>query len=663
VKSRFIGITYIETMNSHKNLSMLLRCFLLLFISVFAADLEGAARFQNRLMAKQELSNPETRRLLMELKELSDTMERADFVNLVKSRFQRRGLLYDFNAICSTIDTFCDDVVDQAIEEAAGYVCNGEHSCHLFEEFGLHIQNLAELTVDHLSQIDLEKLERLIQDAWDFFSCVPANCFLDFTIVGCMPGNDVCRIVYGQGCLAMTESMGLGVDHEFNEATKHSEGAVAFKAGAQASINSQALLILDLANGANFRVELSMPTIEIHAKTEIEFTSTGDVSGEKRVTLAPRNEFFTQTFMAGAIPVMLKIAVQPVAILSASGNVDAEGRVTYSAHGEVKFEVGDCSSDEWCPLYMEVPLDFSEIKDNFDATIRPTVEVDHGFLWGLAGTVDLNLEARVGVEISISVQNMIEFNLFPHVKTTLEVNGNIEMGSDADALAGASGSLCFGADFEAYLDYAETGNGRRALGTQVDVLDTIAGLCQGAFDAMNCDAINALSELTNVCGLATGIFEALGVETTITMPDLGSFSMNIAGACETFEATVTSGGSSGNAPQPSLPSPNTQFRALDGCSSRNGMRRGQRPRWATLNQRFEVQCCSQNGQRCTRYHRGRVCISGNNNPHKMTWYQARNACASIGMRLCRNQQELNRCCRSGCAHDLDLVWTGIRRRN
>lgn len=646
-------------MNSHKNLSMLLRCFLLLVISVFAADLEGAARFQNRLIAKQELSNPETRRFLMELKKLSDTMEREDFVNLVKSRFlnERRGLIIDVPLLCE-ITGVCDDIV----EGTAAFVCNGDHSCAAYEELGLHIHSLAELTVDHLSQITLENLESLIQDVWDFLSCSPLDCFLDFSIDGCMPDSNACRIVYGHSCLAISESIGRSVTHEFNAATKHSEGAVAFTAGAQASINSQALLILDLANGANFRVELSMPTIEIHAKAEIEFSSSGGFdSGEKRVTLAERNEFFTQTFMAGAIPVMLKIAVQPVAILSASGNVDASGHVTYSVDGEVGFEVGDCS-DTSCPLYMEVPLDFSEIKNNFNADIRPTVEVDHGFDWSFAGTADLNLEARVGVEISISVQNMIEFNLFPSVKTTFEVNGNIEMGKDADALAGASGSLCFGADFEAYLDYAETGNGRRALGTQVDVLDTIEGLCDSAFDAMGCDFVDTLSEIANVCGLAREVLNALGIETTITLPDLGSFPINIQGVCETFEATVTSGGSSGNAPQPSLPSPNTQFRALDGCSSRNGMRRGQRPRWATLNQRFEVQCCSQNGQRCTRYHRGRVCISGNNNMHKMTWYQARNACASIGMRLCRNQQELNRCCRSGCAHDVDLVWTGIRRR-
>lgn len=270
---------------------------------------------------------------------------------------------------------------------------------------------------------------------------------------------------------------------------------------------------------------------------------------------------------------------------------------------------------------------------------------------------------------------MIEFNLFPSVKTTFQVNGNIANGRDADALAGASGSLCFGADFEAYLDYAETKNGRRALGTQVNVLDTIHGLCDGVFDALDCPIIDTLGELTNVCGLARGLLKGIGFPEYITMPDLPKIPTELKGSvCETFQATITSSGgssgdssggssgdSSGNGPEPSLPSPSTQFRALDGCSSNGGLRRGQRPRWATLNQRFEVQCCAHNGQRCTRYHQNNQCISGNNNSYKMTWFEAKNACASIGMRLCRNQSELNRCCRSGCAHDADLVWTGIRR--
>jgi len=581
----------------------------------------------------------------------------ARFVN------ERRDLI--------SLDIFCGltNSCDEAKEVAEEFFCEG-HSCEAFENLGLQINNLAELTFDELSQISLEDLESLIESVWEYLSCSPAQCFLDFSIDGCMPDSNNCRIVYGDSCLAIDQSIGREVSTEFSAASKHSEGTVAFKAGAEASINSQALLILDLASGANFRVELSMPTITIDAKAEIEFSSSGAFdSGEKRVVLAARNEFFTQTFMAGAVPVMLKIAVQPVAILSAKGNVDASGHVTYSVSGEVEFEVGGCSNSP-CPLYMEVPLDFNDIKNNFDADIRPTLAIDHGFDWNFAGTAELNLEARVGVEISISVQNMIEFNLFPSVKTTFEVNGNIEMGKDADALAGASGSLCFGANFEAYLDYAETGNGRRALGTEVNVLDTIEGLCDGVFDAMNCGLVDDLGELTNVCGLAREILSAIGIPSTITMPDLPSFPTNLDDVCETFEATVTSaggssgsgsaGGSSGSGSQPSLPAPNTQYRALDGCS-RNGMRRNQRPRWASLNERFEVQCCSQNGQRCTRYHRRNQCISGNNNGYKMTWHQARNACASIGKRLCRNQQELNRCCRGGCSHDHDLVWTNIPR--
>lgn len=644
---------------------MFLRCVLFLFISVFAADLERAAKFQNRLTQRELMSDPETRRGLEELQKLAESMEREDFVKFITARFatQRRNLFLG-EVLCG-ITGACDDIQEKAKE----FVCNGDHSCEAFETLGLAIHSLAELTLEHLREIDLQDLLDLIEEVWNYLQCKVAYCLTDFDIHGCMLGDNRCEITYGDSCLAVDHSVGAAVTSDLNGATKHSEGSVAFYAGAEASMQTQGLLILDLANGANFRVQLTMPEIDINAKAKIEFTASGDFdSGEKRVELAQKNEFFAKVFMAGAVPVMLKMAIQPVAILSAKGNVNAAGHVTYSVNGNIGFDVGGCS-DTPCPVYIEVPLDFSGVVNNFKEEITPTITVDHGFDWDFSGTADLNLEARVGVELSISVQNIIEFNLFPSVKTTFQVNGNIEKGKDADALAGASGSLCFAADFEAYLDYAETKNGRRALGTRVNILDTIDGLCEGVFDALECPILDDLGELTNVCGLARGLLKELGFPEYIEMPDLPKIPTELKGSvCETFEATITSsdgssgGSSSGNGPQPSLPSPSTQFRALDGCSRGGGLRRGQRPRWARMNQRFEVQCCAHNGRRCTRYHRRNQCISGRNDAYKMNWHQAKNACASIGMRLCRSQSELNRCCRSGCAHDADLVWTGIRRR-
>lgn len=108
-----------------------------------------------------------------------------------------------------------------------------------------------------------------------------------------------------------------------------------------------------------------------------------------------------------------------------------------------------------------------------------------------------------------------------------------------------------------------------------------------------------------------------------------------------------------------------EYRAVDGCSRSGGgsagVRGGQQIGfYASTMSIAELTCCSMDGQTCSRK-RSDTCRSGHNDNVKVTWEQARDHCAADGMRLCATQEEVDRCCGSGCWYDSDLVWTSISR--
>eukprot|EP00662_Eupelagonemidae_sp_cell21_P058269 gene58269-biopygen94438 len=103
--------------------------------------------------------------------------------------------------------------------------------------------------------------------------------------------------------------------------------------------------------------------------------------------------------------------------------------------------------------------------------------------------------------------------------------------------------------------------------------------------------------------------------------------------------------------------PSVSFWLEDGCIC-NGAIPG---RWAAADESAaEVQCCSVSGI-CTRKDSGDLCLSGDGDVAKATYYDAVASCSHEGMRLC-SKQELQTtgaagCCGTGCQYDNALVWT------
>ena len=75
----------------------------------------------------------------------------------------------------------------------------------------------------------------------------------------------------------------------------------------------------------------------------------------------------------------------------------------------------------------------------------------------------------------------------------------------------------------------------------------------------------------------------------------------------------------------------------------------------------EVSCCSLDASTCTRKrHEDSQCFTGDNDAVKVSWIEAKSMCETQGMRLCNSQEEINKCCSSGCGYDNQLVWSGAR---
>ena len=108
----------------------------------------------------------------------------------------------------------------------------------------------------------------------------------------------------------------------------------------------------------------------------------------------------------------------------------------------------------------------------------------------------------------------------------------------------------------------------------------------------------------------------------------------------------------------------TRYYAFDGCSSNNpNIFMDDPPGYLTKESKAEIVCCSFDGNSCSRKDTNGVCRSGHGDDYKVTWEEASQHCEDAGMRLCNTQQELDRCCTTGCQIDNQIVWSGKMEGN
>ena len=50
------------------------------------------------------------------------------------------------------------------------------------------------------------------------------------------------------------------------------------------------------------------------------------------------------------------------------------------------------------------------------------------------------------------------------------------------------------------------------------------------------------------------------------------------------------------------------------------------------------------------------CLSGDFQDTKFTGFESKSLCEKNGYRLCQNQEEVDRCCNTGCNYDYAVTW-------
>jgi len=410
---------------------------------------------------------------------------------------------------------------------AQGQGSNGvNHLRKAGHELGKAGADVGEIFAD----VSIGDIKQWIEDAYQFFHCSPRqNCF---TVSGCTPGNNQCVVEFSGPCLGIQRSFSMQNSYIL---AQNDNAALTVSAKAQAEVTTEAAVILYLDNRAKIRVQLTPPVVTVDAQAKFELTATNEfLNLEKRIPLQRPYQVVRRVFMAGPVPVLVVVTAQPVAILTATGEAKVTGTVTYNARGTVTFQN---------MLWAEVNLQSMQANQNFDSLLKPDMDTDFEDHWTFEATGELGIElaATIGVEISISVYETAEFNLFPAVKGALKTSGTIssttvaELKANSQSASGvinaqASAQFCLNGEVTGYFDWKQQASGRRQL-PEVDFAATITATCDEAANEM-CPVAGFVNDIVPICSAVGKIITSIGFP-TLVLPNINvlSLTVNVPGTC------------------------------------------------------------------------------------------------------------------------------------
>jgi len=386
------------------------------------------------------------------------------------------------------------------------------------------------------------------------------SCLLDITAQGCLPGASECIITYGENCLKMTKDEPLfGItaseQREMSNENDYIEysAAVEISGGAHVAIETSAAVAVYFQSEPKIRIMITPPEIEIAAEVEFKMEASLEANvEEKRVNLSPPKIVYRRVFMAGYIPVIIVMRAQPVAFVSAHGSVSAEGNILLSATGTLGFDED---------IFMELNLtDFSAGHNFVDLTVN--LDIEDKWEFNFEANADLELVGKIGVELSFTLYDVIEFNFLPQFVTKFNAEGQVTMsgsgnhqGGDFELAAEATATLCLGGDVSGYFDWVDHSSGsrrgirrgtphyapgqrppsagrrrllkqlelqRRELGS-VDFGEIVLSSCDAVIELFQCPA--AEFGIRGLCGLAIEGLKFFDFPFDIDMPDMPDLSL------------------------------------------------------------------------------------------------------------------------------------------
>lgn len=445
----------------------------------------------------------------------------------------------------------------QAAVWTAGEV---EKAANDFEQISTQLVNEG---ISAIEDIPIEEVVQMVDALIEQATCSNVDsCILDIKVEGCMPNDNKCVITYGEHCLDFSYAQEASMEAEFSASGSRDGGVATFdwdaglsmKGGAKASIGTNAVVELHLNNDPKIRVMIQPPQIEINAKVEISATGSINADIEKaRINLGPRHMIMTRVFMAGFLPVKVAVHAQPVAYITAHGSASASGSITYEASGTIGF------NEE---IAIELKLKNFEADNNFHKIGTPSVsDITEGWEFNFNAEMDIDIEAQIGVELSFSLYDVVEMNLYPSVVAKVQADGQLSASAsgnynsvNAASLSGsARAEVCLRGEITGYFDWVQNGNRRRPrsgrssrgrrmleeshrreLGT-IDFINTIRGTCNAVINAVDCPV--AQVSLETICSLTTSGLQAINFPSSIRVPeisDLEIFNIPTVDTCATM---------------------------------------------------------------------------------------------------------------------------------
>jgi len=422
------------------------------------------------------------------------------------------------------------DYVEEGAEVVGDVVVEGWEEVGEISDAALDaIAKVANDGLDAIKDLPLDDIVAVLKTAWEGLECGPKDCMTDFTVSGCMPSNEGCEITYGKDCLKYSGTIGtyqeISGSVSRKEDTKGYDGYIEGEAGvtmygtATATVDTSAEIKLKLDGEPRIGVVFRPPSIDLTAEVGFDFEAGVEIqANEKRIALSSPKNIFTRAFMAGPIPVLVGIKATPIAILSAQGTVDTAGSASYKLNGNFGFD-----------QIMQVDfslLDFTTSHNLNTITMPMPVINDEGFNFDMEINSELQLDVKLGVEFGFHFYNAVEINLVPMITTKLIAHADVAVSGNNDGATGSASAdltICLGGEFDSYFDYAV--KKRREL-EEVNLLVSIEESCGELSEFLlgeNCVFNDLMTEVFDICGVATDILKELGFPATIEIPSLSDF--------------------------------------------------------------------------------------------------------------------------------------------
>jgi len=333
----------------------------------------------------------------------------------------------------------------------------------------------------------------------------------------CFLGNGPCRLeideANGRKCIGISDEWSVEETQTFFDEAEESDhfaagGTVELSAIARAEASVYAEAGMTISNQPQVDAKFFPPRLSLDAEVRLDLAAEFSATVEKRIELAEKRKVFRKIFMLGSIPVLVEGFAQPVAIAAIEGVLSAEGSVAYRVNGWIDF--GE-------PIEMAVRLDTGVVTvSDWEPSFLPSF--DDSWEYDISGAAELTVSAKVGVELTVTIDKLVEAMAFPHVLASIGITAEIGTCSGGQVAIEANMGVSLALEAEIGLNDFEMRRRQLISFTTINLFDVMTDMCEELEEELECGSF-----MTTGCEGITEIFSFLGWNGDIPIPDNLSF--------------------------------------------------------------------------------------------------------------------------------------------